>query len=76
MDPPYGRLLVRIATALNKLRQRGHNIVTLSLATTYIFFIYRIDAIVTSIVVLYRPPHNTILPILPFILAIDINAHF
>ena len=48
---------------------------TLSLATTYIFFIYLIYAIVTSIVVLYRPPHNAILPILPFILAIDINTH-
>ena len=46
---------------------------TLSLATTYLYFIYLLDAIVTSFVVPYRPPRNA-LPILPSILAIDVNS--
>ena len=74
MDPPYGGSVVRTATTpANKLRQRGHPIATLSLATTYFCFIYLLDAIVTSFVVLYRPPRNA-LPILPSILAIDVKT--
>ena len=46
---------------------------TLSLATTQLFFIYLLDAIVTSFIVLYRPLRNA-LPILPSILAIDCNT--
>ena len=75
MDPPYGGSVVRTATATpNKPRQRGHAIATLSFATTYLYFIYLLDAIVTSFVVLYLPPRN-VLPILPSILAIvDVNT--
>ena len=54
-------------------RQRGQAISTLSLALTYFHFIYLLDAIVTTFVVLYRPPRNA-LPILPSILAIDVNT--
>ena len=44
--------MVRTATtASNKPRQRGHAIATLSLANTYFYFIYLLDAIVTSLVV-------------------------
>ena len=46
---------------------------TLSLATTYLYFICLLDAIVTLFVVRYRPPRNA-LPILPSILAIDVNT--
>ena len=46
---------------------------TLSLVTTYFYFIYLLDAIVTSFVVLYRPPRNSV-PILQSILAISANA--
>ena len=47
----YGGSVVRTATtASNKPRQRGHVIATLSLATTYFYFIYLLDAIVTSFV--------------------------
>ena len=54
MDSPYGGSVVRTAkTTSNKPRQRGHAIVTLSLATTYLYFIYLLDAIVTSFIVLY-----------------------
>ena len=76
MDPPYGGSVVKTATKTsNKPRQRGHAIATLSLATTYFYFIYLLDAIVTSFVVLlYRPPRNAVLPILPSILAIDVNT--
>ena len=70
MDPPYRG---SVTTASNKPRRRGHAIATLSLATTYFDFIYLLDAIVTSSVVLYRPPRNA-LPILPSILAIDANT--
>ena len=74
MDPPYGKSVVRSATKTpNKPRQRGHAIATLSLATTYLYFIYLLDSIVISFVVLYRPPRNT-LPILPSILPIDVNT--
>ena len=74
MDPPYGGSVVRTATtAPNKPRQRGHAIATLSLATTYFYSIYLLDAIVTSFAVPYRPPRNA-LPILPSILAIDVNT--
>ena len=75
MDPPYGGSVVRTATtASNKPRQRGHAIATLlSLANTYFYFIYLLDAIVTSLVVLYSPPRNA-LPILPSILAIGVNT--
>ena len=74
MDLPYGGSVVRTATTTpNKPRQRGHAIATLSLATTYFYFIYLLDAIVTSFVVLYSPPRNA-LPILPSILAIDVNT--
>ena len=74
MDPPYGGSVARTATtSSNKLRQRGHAIATLSLATTYLYFIYLLDAIVTSFVALYRPRRNA-LPILPFILPIDVNT--
>ena len=74
MDPPYGGSVVGTATTTsNKPRQRGHPIATLSLATTYLYFLYLLDAIVTSFVVLYRPPRNA-LPILPSILAIDVNT--
>ena len=59
-------------TTSNKSRQREHAIATLSLTTTYFYFICLLDAIVTSFVVLYRPPRNA-LPILPSILAIDVN---
>ena len=53
--------VVRTATTTpNKPRQRGHAIVTLSLATTYFYFIYLLDAIVTSFVALYRPPRNAV----------------
>ena len=72
MDPPYGGSVVRTATTTpNKPRQRGHAIATLSLATTYFYAIHLFDAIVTSFVVLYRPPRNA-LPILPSILVIDV----
>ena len=40
---------------------------TLSLATTYLYFIYLLDAIATSFIVLYRPPRNAP-PILPSII--------
>ena len=74
MDPPYGGSVVRTATtASNKPRQRGHAIATLSLATTYFYFIYLPDAIVTSFVVPYRPPRNSV-PILLSILVIDVNT--
>ena len=74
MDPTYGGSVVRTATTTpNEPRQRGHAIATLSLATTYLYFIYLLDAIVTSFVVLYHPPRNA-LPFLPSILAIDDNT--
>ena len=74
MDPPHGGSVVRTATtASNKPRQRGHAIATLSLATTYFYSIYLLDAIVTSFVVPYRPPRNSV-PILPSILAIGVNT--
>ena len=69
----WGISVVRTATTTsNKPRQRGDAIEMLSLATTYFYFIYLLDPIVTSFVVLYRPPRNNI-PILPSILAIDVN---
>ena len=72
MDPPYWASVVRtVTTTPNKPRQRGHVIATLSLATTYFYLIYLLDAIVTSFVVPYRPPRNAV-PILPSILAIDV----
>ena len=43
---------------------RGHAIATLLPVTTYFYFIYLLDAIVTSFVVPYRPPRNAV-PILP-----------
>ena len=46
---------VMAKTTPNKPRQRGHAISTLSLATTYLYFIYLLDAIVTSFVLLYHP---------------------
>ena len=74
MDLPYGGSVLRTATTTpNKRRQRGHAIATLSLPTTNLSFIYLLDAIVTSFVVLYRPPRNA-LPILPSILAIYVNT--
>ena len=74
MDPPYGRSVVRTATTTyNKPRQRRHNIATLSLVTTYFYFIYLLDAIVISFVVPYRPPRNAV-PILPSILGIGVNT--
>ena len=60
-----------VTTTPNKTRQRGRTISTLSLAITYLYFIYLLDSSVTSFVVLYRPSHNTLL-ILPSILAIDV----
>ena len=74
MDPPYGGSVVRTATITsNKPRHRGHAIATLSLATTYFYFIYLLDAIVTSFVVPYRPPRNAV-PILPSFLTIEVNT--
>ena len=74
MDPPYGGSVVRTAMAAsNKPRQRGHAITTLSLATTYFYSIYLLDAIVTSFVLPYHPP-RTAVPILPSVLSIDVNA--
>ena len=74
MDPPYGGSVIRtVTTTPNKTRQWGHAIATLSLATTYFYVIHLFDAIVTSFVVLYRPPRNA-LPILPSILVIDVNT--
>ena len=75
MDPPYGGSVVRTATtASNKPRQRGHAIATLSLANTYFYSIYLLDAIVTSLVVPYRRPPRNALPILPSILVIGVNT--
>ena len=55
----YEGSVVRTTTSSsNKPRQRGHAIATLSLATTYFYLIYLRDAIVTSFVVLYRPPRH------------------
>ena len=61
MDPPYGGSVIRtVTTTPNKTRQWGHAIATLSLATTYFYVIHLFDAIVTSFVVLYRPPCNAL----------------
>ena len=50
MDSPCGGSVVRTATTTsNKPRQRGHAIATFSLATTYFYSIYLLDAIVTSL---------------------------
>ena len=61
MDPPHGGSVVRTATATsNKPRQREHAIATLALVTTYFYFNYLLDAIVTSFVVPYGPPRNAV----------------
>ena len=74
MDLPYGVSVVRIATIIpGKPRQTGHAIATLSVATTYLYLICLLDAILTSSVVLHHPPYNA-LPILPSILTIDVNT--
>ena len=62
-----------VMTASNKPRQRGYAIATLSLATTYFYSIYLLDAIVTSFAVPYRPPRNSV-SILPSILSIGVNT--
>ena len=65
--------MVRTATTTStKTRQRGRAILTLSLAITYLYFIYLLDSIVASFLLLYRPPRST-LPILPSIMPIDVT---
>ena len=76
MDPPYygGLLVLTETTRPNKTRQMRDAILTLSLAITYLHFIYLIDSIVTSFLLLY-PTRNALLPVLPSILIINTKSH-
>ena len=67
MDPPYygGLLVLTETTRPNKTRQMRDAILTLSLAITYLHFIYLIDSIVTSFLLLYVP-HSQRPPCCPF----------
>ena len=65
-------MVTTATTAPIKTQERGHAISTLSLATPYLYFIYLLDSIVASFLLLYRPPRST-LPILPSIMPIDVT---
>jgi len=75
MDPPYygGLLVLTETTGPNKTRQMGDAILTLSLAITYLHFIYLIDSIVTSFLLLY--PTRNALPVVPSIPIINTKSH-
>ena len=62
-----------VTTTPNKTRQRGRTISTLSLAITYLYFIYLLGSIVTSFLLL-RPTLNA-LPVLPSILIINVSSY-
>ena len=62
-----------MATTPNKARQRGRTILTLSLAITYFYFIYLLDSIVSSFLLL-RPTRNA-LPVLPPIPIISVSSY-